>query len=118
MGARVDYAHKDMDLIGADARLMVGADARLMVGERDRAIAVWRTLQHEMRGETTPSNFDVWFAPTTGVRYDGRVLTVAVPTPGHQHWLSVRLRRRIEQALERLGHGQVGLTFVVRDAER
>ena len=110
MGAGVHYAHKDTDLIGANARL--AGD------ERGRAVVVWRTLQHEMRGETTPSNFDVWFAPTRGVRYDGRVLTVAVPTEGHRHWLSVRLRRRIAYALGRLGHGRAGLDFVMGGVQK
>jgi len=103
-------AHKDMDSL--EARGLECGD------DRDRGREVWRAVLGEVREELTPRNFETWFAPTTGVSFDGQALIVAVPTEGHRHWLSVRLRRRIVDALGRLGHGQAALDFVIRDAER
>lgn len=61
----------------------------------------------------TAENYTMWLAGTVAqMDHDGH-LTAQVRTPTQRHWLDVRLRSRIEGALEQLGHGDVPLRVTV-----
>jgi len=80
------------------------------------ATALWRAALGEVREVLTPENYAVWFAPACALALEGNVLRVAVPTAFHADWLAHKLRGRVQQALERTGHG--GVRIVYASAER
>jgi len=97
----------------------VGATA--VVAEDDppadnAATALWRMVLGEVREVLTPENYAVWFAPACALALEGDVLRVAVPSSFHADWLAHKLRGRVQQALERTGHG--GVRIVYASAER
>ena len=82
------------------------------------AAIVWRAVLESMRETMTERNYDRWFAPTVAARLEGKALTVSVPTEAHRHWLDVRLRRRIDDALRLLRYTDVRVTFIVGEYVR
>jgi len=80
------------------------------------AAALWRAVLGEVREVLTPENYAVWFAPACALALEGDVLRVAVPSSFHADWLAHKLRGRVQQALERTGHG--GVRIVYASAER
>jgi len=80
------------------------------------ATALWRTVLDEVREVLTPENYAVWFAPACALALEGDVLRVAVPSSFHADWLAHKLGGRVQQALERMGHG--GVRIVYASAER
>jgi len=80
------------------------------------ATALWRMVLGEVREVLTPENYAVWFAPACALALEGDVLRVAVPSSFHADWLAHKLRGRVQQALERTGHG--GVRIVYASAER
>jgi len=80
------------------------------------AETVWRAVLGEVREVVTPENYAVWFAPACALALEGDVLRVAVPSSFHADWLAHKLAGRVQQALERTGHG--GVRIVYASAER
>jgi len=80
------------------------------------ATALWRVVLGEVREVLTPENYAVWFAPACALALEGDVLRVAVPSSFHADWLAHKLGGRVQQALERTGHG--GVRIVYASAER
>ncbi len=98
-----------------------GVGATAAVAEDDppadnAATALWRKVLGEVREVLTPENYAVWFAPACALALEGDVLRVAVPSSFHADWLAHKLRGRVQQALERTGHG--GVRIVYASAER
>ncbi len=98
-----------------------GVGATAAVAEDDppadnAATALWRAVLGEVREVLTPENYAVWFAPARALVLEGEVLRVAVPTAFHADWLAHKLGGRVQQALERTGHG--GVRIVYASAER
>ncbi len=75
------------------------------------ATALWRMVLGEVREVLTPENYAVWFAPACALALEGDVLRVAVPSSFHADWLAHKLRGRVQQALERTGHGGVRIAY-------
>jgi len=77
------------------------------------AVTLWHTVLDDVRQVITPENYATWFATTAALAREGDLLRVAVPTSAHQYWLDVRLRKRVEETLRRLGCGGMRVDFVV-----
>jgi len=81
------------------------------------ATALWRAVLSEVREVLTPENYAVWFAPACALALEGDVLRVAVPTGFHADWLAHKLGGRVQQALERTGHGGVRIAYASAERE-
>jgi len=77
------------------------------------AVTLWRAVLDDVRQVITPENYAAWFAHTAALAREGDLLRIAVPTSAHQYWLDVRLRKRVEETLRRLGYGGMRVDFVV-----
>ncbi len=75
------------------------------------ATALWREVLGEVREVLTPENYAVWFAPAYALALEGDVLRVAAPTAFHAEWLAHKLGGRVQQALERTGHGGLRIVY-------
>jgi hypothetical protein len=76
---------------------------------------VWRAALEVLRTEMTATAFATWLAPTRALGQEGTALRVAVPSPLHRLWLE-RIAGRIAEALERGGHGELLIEYVVQEA--
>ncbi len=81
------------------------------------ATALWRAVLGEVREVLTPENYAVWFAPACALALEGNVLRVAVPSSFHADWLAHKLGGRVQQALERTGHGRVRIVYATAERE-
>jgi hypothetical protein len=76
---------------------------------------IWRSALEVLRAEIAATAFATWLAPTRALGQDGAVLRVAVPGPLHRIWLE-RIAGRVAEALERGGHGELLVEYVVQEA--
>ncbi len=74
---------------------------------------LWHAVLDDLRETMTANNFAMWFAGTVAEPREGLALTVLVPTPRQHHWLDIKLRSRVEQAMHRLGHTDTQVVFRV-----
>jgi len=77
------------------------------------AEAVWRAVRSELRQDLTPENYVRWVEATTAAGLDGDMLRVSVPDEAHRQWLGHKLRRCVERALGRMGHGGVRVVYEI-----
>jgi len=72
---------------------------------------LWQAVLTDLRETMTVANYTAWLAATSAEPRTGSVLTVRVPTAFHEQWLDTKLRSRVEQALNRLGHADIQVVF-------
>jgi chromosomal replication initiation ATPase DnaA len=59
------------------------------------------------------ANFRTWLAPTRAISQEGNILRIGVPRQFHADWINLKLRSRIQGALQRLGYGNLQFEIVV-----
>jgi len=75
--------------------------------------SLWHAVLDDLRETMTADNFALWFAGTVAEPREGGHLTVLVPTSRHQHWLNIKLRSRVDHAVQRLGYEDITVIFRV-----
>jgi len=74
---------------------------------------IWQATLGELQTMLTRENYDTWLSGTRVVEEDEDALTIGVPKAFHKDWLENKLNGRITNTLQRLGHGQRAVRYVV-----
>jgi hypothetical protein len=75
---------------------------------------VWRAALAELRSAMTPENYVTWLYHTRVVSEEADELVIAVPNQFSADWLTNKLQPRIRQVLQRLGHADITIRYVVQ----
>src|SRR5262249_54156575 len=76
---------------------------------------IWTEVAAQLRDTLTPDNYIKWIWPTRVIAQEADHLTIHAPEQLHAMWLSSKLERHIRAALERIGYGEIRLTFVAKE---
>ncbi len=77
------------------------------------ATALWAQVLAEMQLSLPRATYDAWLRNTTPVALDDANLTIIVPTPAAQEWLTLRMNGALAQRVQRLAGRPLAIHYIL-----
>ena len=76
---------------------------------------LWSRATSVVRGQVSPSSFDMWFADVRGKAWDGDTLELGVPSDYARTWLSAHHQDLIRRSVSEVSGGEIEVRLVTEN---